>query len=59
MKNLLPEFLAFVESCKPELYCPPQVGTIIGGEITPFFEGRKDARDVAGIIQSKMQLYLE
>ena len=54
----LEEFLAFVESCEPQPYSPPQVGEIIGGEILPFLEGRKSADEVANIIQSKMQLYL-
>lgn len=56
--SYLEEFLAFVESCEPEPYSPPQVGTIIGDEIVMFFEGSKSAEDVAKIIQSKMQLYL-
>lgn len=52
------EFLAFVESCGPEPYSPPQVSKIIGGEILPFLEGRKSAEDAARIIQGKMELYL-
>lgn len=57
--SYLEEFLAFVESCEPAPYSPPQVGEIIGDELLSFFEGSKNAGDVAKIIQSKMQLYLD
>lgn len=57
--SYLEEYLAFVEGCEPVPYRPQQIVTIIAEEVTPFFEGRKNAGEVADIIQSRVQLYLD
>ncbi|MBD5528359.1 MAG: extracellular solute-binding protein [Lachnospiraceae bacterium] len=53
------EYLAFVESCEPVPYIPQQIVQIVREETAPFFEGSKEAEDVAGIIQRRVQLYLD
>lgn len=57
--SYLEEYLAFVESCEPMPYWPTEIRTIIGEEISPFFEGRKSAAEVAEVIQRRVQLYLD
>lgn len=55
----LEEYLAFLETCEPEQdwrYSP--VGTILSEELQPYFAGDKSAREVVGIIQSRVQIYL-
>lgn len=56
----LEEYLAFIDTCEPMSnwrYTP--VGTILSEELQPYFAGDKSAKEVAGIIQSRVQLYLE
>lgn len=53
------EYLAFVESCEPVPYIPQQIVQIVREETAPFFEGRKEAEDVADIIQRRVQLYMD
>lgn len=55
----LEEYLDFVEGCKPVPYIPQQLKTIVSEESEPFFAGRKEAGEVADIIQRRVQLYLE
>lgn len=55
----LEDFLAFVESCEPLPYTPPQIKQIVREESDPFFAGRKEAEEVADIIQRRVRLYLE
>lgn len=53
------EYLALVETCKPaQNWRYTMVGTILSEELQPYFAGDKGAKEVAGIIQSRMQLYL-
>lgn len=53
------EYLALVETCKPAPnWRYTMVGTILSEELQPYFAGDKSAQEVAGIIQSRMQIYL-
>lgn len=56
----LEDYLSFIETCEPEpgwRYTP--VGVIISEEVQPYFAGDKSANEVAEIIQSRVQLYLD
>ena len=54
------EYLALVETCKPaQNWRYTMVGTILSEELQSYFAGDKSAQEVAGIIQSRMQLYLD
>ena len=57
--SYLEEYLAFVENCEPTPYWPQDIRSIIGEEISPFFEGKKSAAEVADVIQRRVQLYLD
>lgn len=52
------EFIAFVESVDKKMYYNEQIQNIIAEESAAFFEGQKSARDVAAIIQSRAQIYV-
>lgn len=56
----LEEYLAFIETCEPEpswRYTP--IGEILSEEVQPYFVGDKRAEDVAKVIRSRVQMYLE
>lgn len=56
----LEDYLSFIETCEPApswRYTP--VGAIISEEVQPYFVGDKSAKEVAEIIQSRVQLYLD
>ncbi|MDE5892856.1 MAG: hypothetical protein K2H45_08045, partial [Acetatifactor sp.] len=57
--SYLEEYLAFVENCEPVPYWPQDIRSIIVEEISPFFEGKKSAAEVADVIQRRVQLYLD
>ncbi|MDE6673460.1 MAG: hypothetical protein K2K19_01415, partial [Acetatifactor sp.] len=55
----LPEYLDYLSSCKTLSGVTDPIIDIVREEAQPFFDGDKDARTVAGIIQSRVQLYLD
>ncbi len=56
--SYLPEYLTFMDSCRISTGITEPIEEIILEEADAFFAGDKDARTVAGIIQSRVQLYL-
>ena len=56
--SYLPEYLTFMDSCRISTGITEPIEEIILEEADAFFAGDKDARTVAGIIQSLVQLYL-
>lgn len=56
--SYLPEYLAFMDGCRVSPEEAEPILDIISEEAEAFFAGDKDARTVAGIIQSRVQLYL-
>lgn len=57
--SYLPEYLALMDSCANRQRGDNQIRDIIEEEAEAFFSGNKDARTVAGIIQSRVQIYLD
>ena len=57
--SYLEEFLVFVESCEASPRNPSQITSIMGGELSPYFEGQKSAKETADLIQKGVQLYLD
>lgn len=57
--SYLPEYLEYMNDCKALSGVTEPIIEIIGEEAQPFFDGDKDARTVAGIIQNRVQLYLD
>lgn len=57
--SYLPEYLAMLDSCVPWSRAMRPIKNIIEEEVEAYFSGNKDARSVAGIIQSRVQLYLD
>ena len=56
----LEEYLTFIDTCEPASnWRNTPVGTILSEELQPYFAGDKSAKEVAGIIQSRVQIYLE
>lgn len=49
----------FLESCVPVPYYDEQIPNILREELPPYFEGQKTAKQVAEIVQSRVQLYLD
>lgn len=56
--SYLPEYLAFMDSCRTSTGVTDPIMDIIREEAGAFFAGDKDAGTVADIIQSRVQLYL-
>lgn len=54
----LDEFIAYVEGIDKRTYMNEDVMNIINEEAAAFFEGQKTAADVAGIIQSRVKIYV-
>ena len=52
------EFMAIIESAKPMNGYDQEVFDLIAAEAAAFFSNQKSARDVANVIQSKMQMYV-
>ncbi len=57
--SYLPEYLAFMDGCGISTGVTEPIKDIIWEEAEAFFGGDKDARTVANIIQSRVQLYLD
>ncbi len=57
--SYLPEYLDYLSNCKTLSGVTDPIIDIVREEAQPFFDGDKDARTVAGIIQSRVQLYLD
>lgn len=55
----LDQFLAFVESVHNPYYYNDEVMNIINEEIDGFFTGQKPAKDVADVIQRRVQNYVD
>ncbi len=56
----LEEYLTFIDTCEPAPnWRYTTVGTILSEELQPYFAGDKSAEEVAGVIQSRVQLYLD
>ena len=49
---------AFLKGLDSEAYFDTSVENIIVEEAAAFFEGQKSADDVAGVIQSRVQIYI-
>jgi len=56
--SYLPEYLEYMESCRTSSDAANPIRDILQEETEAFFAGDKDAQTVAGIIQSRVQLYL-
>ena len=54
----MPEYLDLMDNCTSWPGRNP-IRAIIEEEAEAFFSGNKDARTVAGIIQSRVQVYLD
>ena len=52
------EFVSFVESVSKRSYYNEDVMNIIMEESDAFFQGQKSAQDVAAIIQSRVQIFV-
>ncbi len=52
------DYMAFLQSCNKVYMEDEALLQIVQEEAAPFFAGQKSARDVAGIIQSRAQLYV-
>ena len=52
------DYMAFLQSCNKVYMEDESLLQIVQEEAAPFFAGQKSARDVAGIIQSRAQLYV-
>lgn len=57
--TVLHDYKAFLESCVPALASNTQLENIIWEEAQAFIEGDKSAREVAQIINSRVQIYLD
>lgn len=55
----LEEFLDFLEGCRAGSKWPPQIEQILEEELTAYFKGDKSAQDAAGLVQNRVQLYLD
>ena len=53
------ELLSFVESVDRRSYADQEIVKIIMEEIEAYFSGQKSAADVAAIIQSRAQMYVD
>lgn len=56
--SYLPEYLEFMDSCRADSKITEPIEEIISEEVDAFFAGDKDAQSVAGVIQSRVQTYL-
>ena len=50
--------VSFVESVNKRGYYNEAISNIISEEAGAYFSGQKSARDVAGVIQSRVQVYV-
>lgn len=55
----LEEFLDFVDSCVAGDKWPLRIEQILEEELEPYFQGDKSAQEAAGLIQNRVQLYLD
>lgn len=55
----LEEFLDFLEGCRAGSKWPPQIEQILEEELAAYFKGDKSAQDAAGLVQNRVQLYLD
>ena len=53
------EYIAFMDSCIPFPYGDDVIASIVLEEVEPYFAGDKDMDTVIGIIQSRVQTYLD
>ena len=49
---------AFLKGLESEAYYDASIENIVAEEAAAFFEGQKSAEDVAGVIQSRVQIYI-
>ena len=52
------QFMAIIDSAKPVSGYDQDVYNLVSAEVQAFFSGQKSARDVANVVQSKMQTYV-
>ena len=52
------QLYAFLKTLKTEAYYDASIENIIVEESAAFFAGQKSAKDVAGVIQSRVQIYI-
>lgn len=55
----LEEFLDFLDGCRAGSKWPPQIEQILEEELAAYFKGDKSAQDAAGLVQNRVQLYLD
>lgn len=55
----LNQAVSFVEGINKAPYQNSEIMSIINEEVQAFFEGQKSAKDVASVIQNRVQLYLD
>ena len=55
----LNQAVSFVEGITKAPYQNSEIMSIINEEVQAFFEGQKSAKDVASVIQNRVQLYLD
>ncbi len=53
------ELAAFIQGIENRGYANENITNILKEETAPFFEGQKTAQEVAGIIQSRVQIYVD
>ena len=56
--NEVDQIYAFLRGLRSKAYFDRSVENIIVEEAAAFFEGQKSAKDVAGVIQSRVQIYI-
>lgn len=55
----LEEFLDFLDGCRAGGRWPTQIEQILEEELAAYFKGDKSAQDAAGVVQNRVQLYLD
>ena len=57
--SYLEDYLAFIESATPLRYTHTGITQIVSDEFEDYLNSNKSAREVAAIIQNRVQLYLD
>ncbi|MCM1058643.1 MAG: extracellular solute-binding protein [Firmicutes bacterium] len=55
----LEEFMDLLENCEARDIWPAQIKQILTEELEPYFQGDRTAKEAAGLIQNRVQLYLD
>jgi len=57
--SYLDDYLTFIESATPLRFTHPGITQIVSDEFEDYLNSNKSAREVAAIIQNRVQLYLD